>query len=105
VEIVTYALDDATDVRFEIDPEPGFSPAGPGQILGQVRRAVEPVVEAAKAVLEKVEEARPDKAEIKFGVKVSGGSDWIVARAAGESNFEITLVWIQHDQGAGAGVG
>jgi hypothetical protein len=32
-------------------------------------------VEAAKAVLDKVKEARPDEVELKFGIKVSGGAN------------------------------
>ena len=58
-------------------------------------------MEAAKAVLEKVKEARPDEVELKFGIKVSGGANWLVAKAAGEANFEISLAWSRpvHDAG------
>ena len=35
------------------------APAGPDEVLGRARDAVGPAVEAAKAVLEKVKEARP----------------------------------------------
>ena len=89
---------------FEIEPSEGFRPAGPEEVIGRVREAVGPAVEAAKAVLEKVKEARPDEVELKFGVKVSGGANWLVAKAAGEGNFEITLTWSSgdHDVGAGA---
>jgi hypothetical protein len=52
-------VDDATTVKFEIEPLEGFRPAGPDEVLGRVRDAVAPAVEAAKAVLEKVKEARP----------------------------------------------
>jgi Trypsin-co-occurring domain 1 len=103
VEIATYALDDNTRVKFEIDPEPGFSPASPDQVLGKVQRAIEPLVETAKAVLDKVKEARPDQVEVKFGVKVTGGADWIVARAAGEGNFEIKLTWSRDEHKVGTG--
>ncbi len=103
MEIATYTLDDATKVRFEVDPEPGFSLAGPDQVAGRVRDAAGPAIETAKAVLEKVREARPDQVEVRFGVKVSGGSDWIVAKAAGEASFEITLSWIREEHKAGVG--
>jgi hypothetical protein len=92
-QVVTYRVDDATTVRFEIEPPEGFHPAGPGEVLGRVREAVGPAVDAAKAVLEKVKEVRPDEVELKFGIKVSGGANWLVARAAGEGNFEVTLTW------------
>jgi hypothetical protein len=91
--IVTYRVDDSTTVEFEIEPPEGFRPAGAEEVLGRVREAVTPAVEAAKAVLEKVQEARPDRVELKFGVKASGGANWLVAKAAGEANFEITLTW------------
>jgi hypothetical protein len=50
-------------------------------------------VSAAKAVLDKVKEIRPGGIELKFGIKVSGSANWLVARAASEGNFEITLIW------------
>ena len=65
-----------------------------------MQEAVTPAVDAARAVLEKVKEAAPDQVELKFGVKVSGGATWLVARAASEANFEITLTWTRAD-GAG----
>lgn len=92
-QIVTYRVDDSTSVMFEVEPPEGFRPAAPGQVLGRVRDAVGPAVEAAKAVLDKVREVRPDQVEVKFGVKASGGADWLVAKAAGEASFEITLTW------------
>lgn len=52
-----------------------------------------PAVEGARAVLEQVKEAAPDKIEVRFGIKVSGTANWLVAKAATEGNFEITLVW------------
>ena len=91
--IVTYQVDDSTKVMFEVEPTEGFRPAGAGQIAGRVREAVGPAVEAARAVLDKVKEVRPDEVEVRFGVKVSGGADWLVARSAGEASFEIKLTW------------
>jgi hypothetical protein len=93
--IVTYGVDDSTQVKFEIEPGDGFRPAGAGQVLGRVRDAVGPAVEAAKAVLDKVKEARPDQVEVRFGVKVSGEATWLVAKSAAEGSFEITLTWIR----------
>ena len=92
-QVVTYRLDESTLVRFEVEPPEGFRPASPDQIAGQVREAIAPAVETAKAVLEKVKEIGPDQVELKFGVKVSGGAQWLVAKAAAEANFEITLSW------------
>ncbi len=94
MQVVTYQVGD-TRVRFEAEPPEGFHPAGGGQVIAKVREAVEPAVEAAKAVLDRVKEARPDQVEVRFGVKVSGAADWIVARSAGEASFEIALTWLR----------
>jgi hypothetical protein len=99
-EVVKYRADDSTVVQFEVDPAQGFRPAGTGDIAGRVRDAVGPAVEAARVVLEKAKEARPDEVELKFGVKVTGGATWMVARAAAEASFEITLTWRQHPDGS-----
>lgn len=99
-QIVTYRVDDATTVRLEIEPAEGFRPAGPGEVAGRIREAITPAVEAAKAVLEKVKETRPDEIEVKFGVKASGEASWLVAKAAGEGNFEVTLTWSHRRQDA-----
>jgi hypothetical protein len=58
-------------------------------------------VEAAKAVLDKVKEVRPNEVELKFGIKVSGGANWLVAKATGEANFQITLTWSRDSHDAG----
>jgi|SRR5215469_15237917 len=102
-QVVAYQVDDAITVKLEIEPAEGFQPAAPGEILGRVQEAVTPAVEAAKAVLEKVKEARPDQIELKFGVKASGEAKWLVAKAAGEANFEVTLTWCRHDRDPGTG--
>ena len=93
-QVVSYQLDDDSLVQFEIEPTPGFRPAGGvGDVAGRVSAAVEPAVAAARIVLAKVRETRPDAVEVVFGIKVSGRLDWIVARAASEANFQIKLSW------------
>jgi hypothetical protein len=92
-QIVTYQVDESTTVKFEVEPTEGFRPAGPDEVLGRVAQAIGPAVDAAKIVLERIKEARPDKVEMKFGVKASGEANWLVAKAVGEGNFEVTLIW------------
>ena len=92
-QVVTYQLDDSTTVMFEVEPNDTFRPASAGQLAGRVREAVGPAVEAAKEVLDRVKELRPNEVEVSFGIKVSGGAQWLVAKAAGEASFEITLTW------------
>ena len=91
--VVRYMLDDGTAVGFEIEPAGDFRQVGPEEIVGRVREAITPAVAAAHAVLEKVREAAPQQVEVKFGIKVSGSANWLVAKAATEGNFEVTLTW------------
>jgi NTP-dependent ternary system trypsin peptidase co-occuring protein len=104
-QIVTYQVDESTTVKIEIEPTEGFRPAGPDQVVGWIKEAVTPPVEAAKAVLEKAKETRPDQVELRFGVKASGGTNWFVAKAAGEGNFEVILTWARDARQADAGGG
>lgn len=98
--MVRYQVGD-TEVRFEVEPGSEWGDAGAAGLAGQVRDAVEPAVEAAKAVLDRIREARPDEVEVKFGVKVSGGASWVVAKAAGEGSFEVTMTWRRDEKTAG----
>ncbi|MCB5182719.1 CU044_2847 family protein [Streptomyces antimicrobicus] len=92
-EVVSYALDDGTVVRFEAEPTGNWHPVSSEDVAGRVRDAAGPAVEAARTVLHRIAELRPDQVEVKFGLKVNGTANWIVAKAATEANFEITLSW------------
>jgi hypothetical protein len=92
-EVVKYLVDKDTTVSFEVDPIPGYYDAGTGDIAGRVKDAVDPAVKAARIVLDKTKEARPDEVTVKFGIKVSGDVNWLVAKSAAEGNFEVTLAW------------
>lgn len=92
-QVVTYQVDDDVTVGIEITPVEGFVPCGVNEIAGQVRAAIEPAVAAASAVLDRVRALSPDAVEVKFGVKVTGTANWLVAKAATEGNFEVTLSW------------
>jgi hypothetical protein len=91
--IVTYEVDDETEVRFEVEPTEEWQEVSADQVLGRIAEAVQPAVDGARVVLEKVKQSAPASVEIKFGVKVSGTANWFVAKAATEGNFEITLTW------------
>lgn len=90
---VGYALEDGTVGRFEVDADPGFAPAGGEEVVGKLADAVAPLVAGARVLLDKVRATRPDEVEVKFGVKVTGTANWLIAKAATEGNFEITLTW------------
>ncbi|MFE3451830.1 CU044_2847 family protein [Nonomuraea sp. NPDC059194] len=91
--VVHYRVDESTTVAFEIDPPTRFQDASSDQVLGTIREAVEPAVQAARVVLEKIKESRPAEVQVTFGVKVSGTANWLVAKTATEGNFEVTLTW------------
>ncbi|OLZ66555.1 hypothetical protein AV521_27040 [Streptomyces sp. IMTB 2501] len=92
-QVVSYELDEQTIVQFEIEPTGDFHQVGSEEIVGRVREAVNPAVEAAHAVLQRVTALRPAEVAVKFGIKVNGTANWLVAKAATEANFEITLTW------------
>ncbi|WP_217369583.1 CU044_2847 family protein [Nonomuraea antri] len=101
-QVVTYQLDDATQVQFEIELTPGYQPAGgPEEIIGRVRAAIGPAVDAARVVLEQARRAAPEEIQVKFGIKVTGTMNWLVAKAATEGNFEVALTWRHGSNPAG----
>jgi hypothetical protein len=91
--VVQYTVDDGAIVLFEVEPPEGFEQASAERVVGRVREAIGPAVEAAREVLERVKAHRPHEVEVKFGIKVSGTMNWMVAKAATEGNFEVTLKW------------
>ena|SRR5690349_12199848 len=92
-EVVRYRVDDETVARFEIEPMEGFRPAGADDIAGTIRDAAGPALAAAKELLAQVQRIAPDSVEVKFGIKVTGTANWVVAKAATEANFEVTMIW------------
>lgn len=105
-QVVKYSVDGSTDASFVVDPGEwgGWQDAGvvPGDVVDAVRDAVDPAVQAAKVVLDKITEIHPGSVEVKFGIMVSGGANWAVAKAAAEGSFEVTLTWNQGTESTGA---
>lgn len=96
-QIVKYKVDGSTEAAFVVDPDEwvGWQDAGAraADVVGVVSETVEPAVEAAKVVLDKIKEIHPGTVEVKFGISVSGGVNWGIAKAAAEGSFEVTLSW------------
>lgn len=92
-EIVSYRVDGETVAQFEIEPVPGMHPAGVSEIAGHVWESAGPAIQAAMVLLERAKKLGPDGVQVKFGVKATGTVNWLVAKAASEGNFEITLSW------------
>lgn len=97
-EMVSYRLDDGTEVEFEVDPDGRFRPAGVTDALGRVRDAVRPAVAAAHVVLDQLKDAAPDEIGVKFGIKVTGANNWIIAKSSVEGSFEVTMTWRPEDR-------
>ncbi|WBB57223.1 CU044_2847 family protein [Verrucosispora sp. WMMD573] len=91
--MVRYQVDDKTVALIEVEPPPGFQPAGTGDVAGWVRESAAPAVAAARELLEQVKAAAPDVVEVRFGIKATGTANWVIAKATGEANFEVTLTW------------
>jgi Trypsin-co-occurring domain 1 len=92
-EVVRYQVDDHTVALFEIEPVPGFRPASTGAVAGTVEAATQDSVAAARVLLDRVKEIAPGEVQLKFGIKVTGTANWLIAKAATEANFEVTLIW------------
>ncbi|MFE7269952.1 CU044_2847 family protein [Streptomyces sp. NPDC057623] len=91
--IVSYALDEQTTAAFEIETGDDFHPVGSETAIARVREAVQPAVQAARTVLDQVAAMKPGEIQLKFGIKVNGTANWLIAKAATEANFEVTLTW------------
>jgi hypothetical protein len=100
-ETAVYRVGEGVDVRFEIDPDVArFAPAGVlPDVAGMLDSALAPLVEGAKVVLAKAREVGPQKVEVAFGVKATGTASFVVAKAASEGNFSITLTWEKPREG------
>ncbi|MET7879427.1 CU044_2847 family protein [Micromonospora profundi] len=92
-EVVRYEVDSGTITEIEIEPVAGFQPASSGDVAGRVREAAKPAIQAARELLDQVRVLTPDAVQVKFGVKVTGTTNWLIAKAATEGNFEVTLHW------------
>ena len=83
-----YAVDDRTVVRFEIAPGLG----GPADNHVWIRDAATPAFAGAAVLLEEARGTSANKVEIRFGLKATGDA-WMISRAPGDANFEVTLTW------------
>jgi hypothetical protein len=99
--LVSYAIDDGTVVQFETAPVEGWHEVGVEEVIARIDEAVAPLVAGAGAILSRLKAIHPDEIEVTFGVKVSGTANWVIAKAATEGNFAVTLTWKGAERGAG----
>jgi hypothetical protein len=107
-QIVRYSVDGSTQAAFVVDPDEWGDQwrnagARPGDVVGSVKDAVGPAVEAAGVVLDKIKDLKPGAVEVKFGIAVSGGANWGIAKATAEGTFEVTLTWSPGSEDSTAG--
>jgi hypothetical protein len=100
---VTYELDENTVVGFDTTPVEGWHEVGADEVIARIDEALAPLVAGAGLIVDKIRAMAPGQIVVKFGVKVSGTAHWVIAKAATEGNFEVTLTW-KGNHGDDAGV-
>jgi hypothetical protein len=103
-QLLKFELEDGTPFFFEVETKPNAGPdlaANPGEkliadaeksfddLLGVVGPVTRNLVDRLKSGLTK----DASEVEVKFGLKLTAGTDLVFATAGGEVNFEITLKW------------
>ena len=59
---------------------------------------IKETAENAYTGLQKIDaRSKPDEYEIKFGLKLTAGTDVLFAKAGSEGSFEVTLRWTNHE--------
>ena len=96
---VTYTTDSGEDVQVEIEPSDGFFPISKDRSLGSMSFAVRPAMAAGDAIFKEARVIHPSEMTVRFSIKVIA-SGVMIAKGAGEGNFEITMSWRAEDRGA-----
>ena len=78
----------------------GFSPAAvsPGEVAAKATASLEDALDrlipTIQTIGDRVKSLAPDECSVALGVKLTAEAGVIVAKAAGEANFTITLKWV-----------
>jgi hypothetical protein len=95
-EIVKVRLPDGTELNFEISQPGGERKVGKlTDVLdsSEIAKTIEGTVGVLRGTFDRI---KPDKASVKFGLKVaveSGHLTAVVVKGSGEANLEVTLEW------------
>jgi hypothetical protein len=99
-ELTRFELAEGGSVVVEVDEPTGISRVSrQGRVFeatGETfERALAQVRDAATAALRQFRtmSRRPDKVELKFGVKMDAEVGAVIAKSKLEGNFEVTLTW------------
>jgi hypothetical protein len=77
----------------------GFAPAAaePGEVAATAtesfEHAVDRLLPAVRAISERMQQLAPEEVTVALGVKLTAEAGVIVAKAAAEANFTVTLKW------------
>ena len=95
-EVIKITLPDGYQLNFEADQHIGEQEIGNfDRVLNaeEITKTIEGTVQLVRETFERV---KPNKASVKFGVKVvmePGHLAALIVRGSGEGNLEITLEW------------
>jgi hypothetical protein len=94
-ETARYELGDGSvvHVQYQPDRQDGARQVGAWHAPQLVEERLPTVVGVAREILDAVREMKVDSAEVSFGITLTGGLNWAVARASTESSFKVSLTW------------
>jgi hypothetical protein len=87
-------------VEMDDDQLAGFAPAAvnPGEVAlvaaGSLEAAIDRLLPALRSIGARLRTLTPDELTVELGVKLTAEAGVVVAKAAGEANFTITLKWL-----------
>jgi len=82
----------ASDAVKPVAKKPGELAAQARQTLSEAIDGIAPMIRTLKRQLNDMTDPE-DEVEVKFGVKLSGEIDAVVAKLGGEATYEVTLKW------------
>ncbi|MER5502992.1 CU044_2847 family protein [Streptomyces sp. NPDC002561] len=70
-----------------------------------LQQSLEPVREAAQAVMTQLRAAGPQSVTVEFGVNLAAKAGAIITSTAATAHLKVTLVWDGHEEAGPAGAG
>lgn len=96
-EKLAFRTEEGTQILVEVDPddygEQQVSRGGIAQAKQTFEEALSHLATIADKVKSQIETSRCDSASVEFGVKLSGETGVVLAKASTEAHLKITLKW------------
>ncbi|MDY7008482.1 MAG: CU044_2847 family protein [Cyanobacteriota bacterium] len=102
-KVAQFPLENGGYVLMEIDAPVSDRISRADEVAQKVQKTFEDALESIKpsanAIIKKLRTLNEpaDEVEVKFGVKMNAGLDFVVAAGNAEANYEITLKWKQEN--------